>query len=84
MNLKRIISSKLILIIALLPLILLFSLLILFLIRFYPIGISHFATIEAWGQTGDFFGGILNPLLAYFSFLGLLVTVIINQKPSSL
>lgn len=80
MNFKHIISLKLILIIALLPLFLLLSLSILFLTHFYPVGFSHFATIEAWGQTGDFFGGVLNPLLAYFSFLGVLVTVILNQK----
>jgi len=36
--------------------------------------------IEIWGQTGDFFGGVLNP---FFTFVGLLfvgITIIQNQQ----
>ncbi len=35
-------------------------------------GIGYWEDIENWAQTGDFFGGILNPI---FSFLGLILIV---------
>ncbi|MCX7099276.1 MAG: hypothetical protein NTV43_15365 [Methylococcales bacterium] len=38
------------------------------------------AKLEQWGQTGDFFGGILNP---FFTFLGLIfvgITIMQNQQ----
>jgi len=33
-----------------------------------------------WGQFGDYFGGVLNPLLSFFALLGLLVTLKAQQK----
>jgi hypothetical protein len=33
-----------------------------------------------WGQFGDYFGGVLNPLLSFFALLGLLVTLRAQQK----
>ena len=34
----------------------------------------------AYGQMGDFFGGLLNPVLAFASFLALLYTIQIQSK----
>lgn len=33
-----------------------------------------------WGQFGDFFGGLLNPILAFLSFVALLFTVVLQSK----
>jgi uncharacterized membrane protein len=33
-----------------------------------------------WGQMGDFFGGVLNPILAFASFIALLYTIRIQSK----
>jgi uncharacterized membrane protein len=33
-----------------------------------------------WGQMGDFFGGMLNPILAFASFIALLYTIRIQSK----
>lgn len=30
---------------------------------------------EVWGQFGDYFGGVLNPILSFFALIGLLVTL---------
>lgn len=35
---------------------------------------------SAWGQLGDYFGGVLNPVLGFLSLIGLLVTIYLNQK----
>lgn len=32
------------------------------------------------GEFGDFFGGILNPILTFLTFMGLLMTIILQQK----
>lgn len=32
------------------------------------------------GEWGDFFGGVLNPILTFLTFMGLLITIIIQQK----
>lgn len=44
------------------------------LIDLFAIGKSSF------GEWGDFFGGVLNPLLTFLTFLGLLITIILQQK----
>lgn len=36
--------------------------------------------IEHWGQMGDFFGGMLNPILAFASFIALLYTIRIQSE----
>lgn len=33
-----------------------------------------------WGQLGDYFGGTLNPIFGFLSFIGLLLTLIIQVK----
>lgn len=35
---------------------------------------------EQWGQMGDFFGGLLNPILAFASFMALLYTIRIQSE----
>ncbi len=35
---------------------------------------------EQWGQMGDFFGGMLNPILAFASFIALLYTIRIQSE----
>ncbi|MBE5147672.1 hypothetical protein HJ042_05980 [Vibrio parahaemolyticus] len=39
---------------------------------------------EKWGPFGDFFGGVLNPILAFISFLALLYTIYMQQVELSL
>lgn len=34
---------------------------------------------EKLGQWGDFFGGVLNPLLTFLTFTGLLITIVLQQ-----
>ncbi|MFZ5579889.1 MAG: putative phage abortive infection protein [Pseudomonadota bacterium] len=36
--------------------------------------------LSRWGQTGDFFGGILNPVFGFLSVLALVLTLRQNQK----
>ena len=35
--------------------------------------------IKDFGQWGDFFGGILNPILTFLTFIGLIITIILQQ-----
>lgn len=37
---------------------------------------------EKWGQFGDYFGGMLNPLLSFAAFLGLLTTIRVQRAES--
>ncbi len=41
-------------------------------------GIS--TSTDAWGQAGDYIGGVLNPVLAYFAFYWLTVSVIVQKS----
>lgn len=42
------------------------------------------ANLEQWAYTGDYFGGVLNPIYSFLSLMALLYTVIINQRELSL
>lgn len=45
---------------------------------------SHLSTSqEVWGQFGDYFGGVLNPLLSFFAFSALLYTVFLQVKAAA-
>lgn len=35
---------------------------------------------EPFGQFGDFFGGVANPILTFLTFMGLIMTIIIQKK----
>ena len=52
----------------------LFCVFFIFFINLFSIGNSSF------GEWGDFFGGVLNPILTFIMFMGLLITIIIQQK----
>ncbi len=46
-------------------------------------GFGLWDTPERWGALGDFFGGILNPILAFLSLILLFITLQQNQKALS-
>ncbi|MFC3200299.1 putative phage abortive infection protein [Alteromonas oceani] len=52
----------------------LFAIVIVFFINLLSLGKSSF------GEWGDFFGGVLNPILTFLTFMGLLITIVIQQK----
>jgi hypothetical protein len=37
-------------------------------------------TVDAWGQFGDFFGGVLNPVFGFLSVFGLLAALVLQTK----
>ncbi|MCL6308867.1 hypothetical protein QQL38_11090 [Pseudomonas syringae] len=41
----------------------------------YVFSTTTYADREAWGQFGDYFGGVLNPLLSFAGFVTLLITL---------
>lgn len=43
-------------------------------------GQFEYSGIGAWGPVGDFFGGMLNPILAFASFIALLFTIRIQSE----
>lgn len=49
------------------------TVILVLLVNLFAIGKSSF------GEWGDFFGGVLNPLLTFLTFMGLLVTIVIQQ-----
>ncbi|RON24433.1 hypothetical protein BK660_01815 [Pseudomonas brassicacearum] len=49
---------------------------VLFYIKNFTMGLSD--KQDVWGQFGDYFGGVLNPLLSFFAFVVLLYTVSIQ------
>ncbi|EHK9087749.1 putative phage abortive infection protein [Vibrio parahaemolyticus] len=51
-----------------------YSVLTVFLVNLLSIGKSSF------GEWGDFFGGVLNPLLTFLTFMGLLLTIVLQNK----
>lgn len=50
-----------------------FAVIVVFTINLFAIGKSTF------GEWGDFFGGVLNPILTFLTFMGLLITIVIQQ-----
>lgn len=50
---------------------------------YYKFGLGLWDTPEKWGALGDFFGGVLNPLLAFSSLVLLLATLRQNHKALS-
>lgn len=50
------------------------AILIVFVINLFSIGKSTF------GEWGDFFGGVLNPILMFLTFMGLIITIVIQQS----
>ena len=56
-----------------------FSALIVFLIN-----LTSLFGEPSYGMFGDFFGGVLNPILTFLTFMGLLVTIVLQQKELAL
>ncbi|WP_435275697.1 putative phage abortive infection protein [Psychrobium sp. nBUS_13] len=46
----------------------------------HKFGIGYWDTVSDWGATGDFFGGILNPIIALTSLFLIMHTLIQNQE----
>ncbi|WP_394192436.1 hypothetical protein [Pseudoalteromonas atlantica] len=44
------------------------------------LGVGYGGTTETWAHFGSFFGGVLGPLLSFFSFLGVIYTVYLQSK----
>jgi hypothetical protein len=42
--------------------------------------ISLFGEAPGFGAWGDFFGGVLNPILTFLTFMGLLITIVLQQS----
>lgn len=38
---------------------------------------------SSFGEWGDFFGGVLNPILTFIMFMGLLITIVLQQRELS-
>ncbi|TGE81331.1 hypothetical protein C7Y70_13060 [Pseudoalteromonas sp. KS88] len=44
------------------------------------VGVGFSGTTETWSHFGSFFGGVLGPVLSFFSFLGIIYTVYLQSK----
>lgn len=44
------------------------------------VGVGFGGTTETWSHFGSFFGGVLGPILSFFSFLGIIYTVYLQSK----
>ncbi len=69
------------LIIAFIFVALLIAMVALFYVKSFSTEIS--GSQEVWGQFGDYFGGILNPILSFFAFSALLYTVYLQVKSAA-
>ncbi len=49
-------------------------------IAFFSLRLPVSSSPAEWGQMGDFFGGMLNPILAFASFIALLYTIRIQSE----
>lgn len=43
------------------------------------VSVKHASTAEHWGQLGDFFGGILNPVLSFLALMAVLYSINIQR-----
>lgn len=51
-----------------------YAVMLVFFVNLLSLGNSSF------GEWGDFFGGVLNPILTFIMFMGLLITIVIQQE----
>lgn len=68
-----------------------FSAAVFFAYKMYCMYVNNFLSFEpvseprdAWGQMGDFFGGMLNPIFSLLGLVFLLVTIVQNQRELNL
>lgn len=59
------------------------TLIVLILNLFLRLDIGAFANLKL-GDFGDFFGGVLNPILTFLMFIGLIITIIIQKNELAL
>ena len=52
----------------------------IFIFRAYVGGEIVGSEVEQWGQTGDFFGGILNPVFGFLTILALVLTLLLQSR----
>jgi len=55
-----------------------------YIITFIVYSLYISSNIEHWGQAGDFFGGMLNPIYSFFALILLLFTLLINKEQSEI
>ncbi|MCQ3002612.1 hypothetical protein NLO98_22955 [Pseudomonas syringae] len=60
----------------------LFAIVIVCIIYVFTFGTTHSADPAIWGQFGDYFGGVLNPLFALAAFLSALWSISVQQRES--
>ncbi|MCI2283956.1 putative phage abortive infection protein [Colwellia sp. MSW7] len=53
-----------------------YSVLVIFVTNLF----SFFDDNKSFGAFGDYFGGMLNPVLTFLTFMGLLITIVLQQK----
>ncbi|MGO2167146.1 hypothetical protein, partial [Pseudoalteromonas sp.] len=46
----------------------------------FSLGVGFGGTTETWSHFGSFFGGVLGPALAFFSFVGVIFTVYLQSQ----
>ncbi|MBG9991566.1 MULTISPECIES: hypothetical protein [unclassified Pseudoalteromonas] len=51
-----------------------------YLLWFKGVGVGYGGTTETWSHFGSFFGGVLGPVLSFFSFIGIIYTVYLQSK----
>ncbi|WP_062570589.1 hypothetical protein [Pseudoalteromonas arabiensis] len=44
------------------------------------LGVGYGGTTETWAHFGSFFGGVLGPVLSFFSFVGVMFTIYLQSK----
>lgn len=57
----------------------LFQLALLAAASVFVVNLVLFPLVDDLGAWGDFFGGVLNPVLTFFTFMGLLITIVLQQ-----
>jgi uncharacterized membrane protein len=54
------------------------SIVSVYIFKFAHLGLSN--EQEVWGQFGDYIGGVLNPIFAFFAFIALMITIKLQNE----
>ncbi|WP_181170877.1 putative phage abortive infection protein [Mesorhizobium sp. B2-1-3] len=49
----------------------------------FAMAVINLGDTKDMGTFGDFVGGVINPILTFFTFVGLLITIVLQQKAAS-
>ena len=52
-------------------------------LKYFSVDFLNGIKINHIGALGDFFGGTLNPILTFLTFVGLLITIVLQQAELS-